>query len=310
MDSLKKRIGELSESFGFCKFGVAEARPLKLQIKKYNEWLSKSYNVSMGWMERNLERRADVRNILAGAKSVLVFAYNYYSDFEHPKIQDSSVGKISRYAWGDDYHNVILKKLKRIAQDIDSFAEGNKSKVYVDTGPVLEAIWAERSGVGWRGKNGLILTKEYGSWIFLGVIITTAEMTYDEPIKNYCGTCSKCLDACLTNAIKAPGVVDAGRCLSYWTIEAKPDDEIPRDIAERNDGWIFGCDVCQEICPWNRFAKKTKDSSFYPRYKTFLTREQIEKLDEEEFRELYRKSPVKRAKLAGLKRNFESLRIK
>jgi epoxyqueuosine reductase len=307
MTALKERLIQLSAELGFVKVGFASAEPLNEEYNRFENWLGEGMNADMHWLERNKEKRQNPQLILENAKTVIITAYNYYTPFKHED-NNSSRGKISRYAWGDDYHDIILPKLRQLAREIAQSALSAESKCYVDTGPILERQWAERAGIGWQGKNGNILTKDYGSWILLGSIITNVEFEPDKPMENYCGKCTKCLDACPTGAIIQPKVIDARKCLSYWTIEAKPDKEIPPEIAQNARGWLYGCDICQDICPWNRKPVNSQETAFLPRKEeTGLDLLQIINFTKEEYLERFRRSPMKRAKHEGLKRNIRDI---
>ncbi len=291
---------------GFSLVGVADARPFGAEADRYDEWVQLGYHAALGYMARNGDKRRDPELILPGVKSVVVVAQNYYTPYEHDEREDA--GKISRYAWGDDYHEVIPPRLERLSAALRSHVPDVANRYYTDTGPVLEKQWAVRAGIGWQGRNGNIISRSVGSWFFLGVMFTTAELVADAPMADFCGTCTACMDACPTGAIVAPAVVDAGKCLSYWTIETKPDTDIPLPIAENMQGWVFGCDICQDVCPWNRFRKPTAEERFLPRgEETSLSFRAIEEFVQEDFSARFRKSPVKRTKMAGLKRNAEAL---
>lgn len=313
---LQKRTIQLKQAaqqLGFSLVGIAEAQPLDREIMLFSEWLQRGYHGSMGYMERNAEKRHDVSHILPNARSVVVVAQNYYHPDPAPAPQSDDAeryhyGTLSRYARGDDYHDVIPPKLKALADVITSLVPNVESKIYTDTGALLEKQWAVRAGIGWQGKHSNIISRSIGSWFFLGIVLTTAEFLYDQPIADYCGTCTACLQACPTQAIVEPYIVDARRCISYWTIEVKPDMEIPPAIAENLDGWLFGCDTCQDVCPWNRFQQQSDEERFAPRYgQAVLPLNQIATMTQEEFSTRFRKSPVKRTKLAGLKRNARAL---
>lgn len=296
-------------SLGFSDCGIAAAVPLDAEMTHYTQWLQQHYHGSLGYMERNLDKRHDVSLILPGAQSVIVVTQNYYTPHTHTT--DAGTGKISRYAWGDDYHDVIPPKLEQLSAFIRELYPDAISKYYTDTGPVMEKQWAVRAGVGWQGKHSNIISRHYGSWFFLGILITTAPFVYDSPIQDYCGTCTACIDHCPTKAIVAPGIVDAGACISYWTIEAKAHECIPDNIGSSMEGWIFGCDICQDVCPWNRFSKETTEQSFQPRsVGTSLSIAMIQEMRQEEFSAMFRKSPIKRTKLAGLLRNALTLERK
>lgn len=313
-----KALKEKAVDLGFSLVGIAPATAFDTEFRRYQEWLQRGYHATLGYMERNAEKRRDVNEILPGARSVVVVAQNYYSPPVPTTIaQDdnpntSGRGKVSRYAWGDDYHDVIKPKLVALDMFISTLSPGTQSRYYTDTGPVLEKQWAVRAGIGWQGKHSNIIARDLGSWFFLGVLITTAEFIYDTPQSDYCGTCTACMDACPTQAIVEPRVVDAGRCISYWTIETKPDVQIPAAIAHNMDGWLLGCDTCQDVCPWNRFQKPNNEQQFESRFpreadEVWLPLHTIQTMQQEEFSTTFRRSPVKRAKLAGLQRNALAL---
>jgi epoxyqueuosine reductase len=297
---------------GFSLVGVAEAVPLEQEMTRFSEWLARGYHASLGYMERNQHKRLDVREILPEARSVIVVAQNYF----HPDCSETATsndanshGLLSRYARGDDYHDVIPPKLEDIAKELRRIMPDAQTKVYTDTGAMLEKQWAVRAGLGWQGKHSNVISRSIGSWFFLGVILTTAKLVYDQPMPDYCGTCTACVQACPTQAIVEPFVVDAGKCISYWTIETKPDVAFPEVIKENLDGWLFGCDTCQDVCPWNRFQTPSDEGRFAPRFEEIaLDLDVVEAMTQEEFSARFRKSPVKRAKMAGLKRNARALR--
>jgi epoxyqueuosine reductase len=260
----------------------------------------------MEWLERNGERRRDVRAILPSARTVIVVARNYYTPHEHP--DDDEHARISRYAWGRDYHNILPKKLKQLHRYLQSRVPGAESRWYVDTGPVLEKSWAVRAGLGWMGKHTNVITRELGSWVFLGVLISSVELQYGEPIADYCGECTRCIDACPTDAIFAPYQLDATRCISYITIEQKPKLEIPDALAPRMENWAFGCDICQDVCPWNRFQRPTDEPGFEPREGVLdLTIRELSEMPDEEFAARFQGSPVRRATAEGMRRNARGL---
>jgi len=289
-----------ARALGFDAVGIAEARRLDRDAEALAAWLGGDRNASMAWMARRPEQRSDPTLVLPGCRSVVVVALNYWHG------QDAAVpgrGKVARYARGRDYHKVLKKKLAELVGWIDAACGGN-SRPFVDTGPVLERAWAEASGIGWIGKNANLLTRELGSWILLGEILTTAELAPDPgPHADHCGTCRACLDACPTSAIEAPGVVDSQRCISYWTIEHR--GAIP---AERRAGigdWIFGCDDCQTACPWNEsFARPVAEDPFAVREDLqALAPLEVLALDEAEFRRRYSGTALMRAKWEGMRRN-------
>jgi epoxyqueuosine reductase len=255
----------------------------------------------MDWMERNPGRRSDPREILPGARSVISLAMNYYTGARHSN--DPAAGKISRYAWGDDYHDIVRPKLLELLAYIRSIEPGSEGVVYVDTGPVLEKAWAARAGVGWEGKHTNVITQEFGSWVFLGEIILSTELEYDPPATDHCGTCTLCIEACPTDAIVEPYVLDSNRCISYLTIEHR--GEIAAELGEKFDRWIYGCDICQDVCPWNeKFSVKTGAAGFAPRAATIAPElRHVAEMEQDEFSKTFSKSPVKRTKLSGMRRN-------
>ncbi len=298
-------ISEIAKHVGFDAIGFAKAEALTEAYQHFVEWLDRGYHGTMGYMARNQEARADVSHIVPGAQSVIVVAKNYYTPFKH---EPEAVGKISRYAWGTDYHEIIPAMLDEVCARILELDPCAVSKRYTDTGAVLEKEWALRAGLGWQGKHSNIISRDIGSWFFIGVIITTLPLAPSQIVTDYCGTCTACIDACPTNAITQPYVVDGTKCISYWTIETKPEIEIPMEISENLDGWLFGCDVCQDVCPWNRFQVPAAEVKFEPRNNvTHLPPEQVLVLQQETFSDLFRKSPIKRTRLGGLRRNATAL---
>jgi len=305
MLSLTDRIKAKAMELGFSKVGIARAVVLEKEGKLLREWLSRDFHGTMEWMERNVEKRIDVRKVLPDAQSAVVVAMNYYTEASHSDEPDD--GKISRYAWGDDYHDVMIPRLEKLLEFIKSEVPAVEGKVYADTGPVMDKVWAVRAGVGWEGKHTNVISRDFGSWIFLGEIILDIGLEYDEPSTDYCGTCTRCIDACPTDAITEPYVLNSNLCISYLTIEHK--GEIPGAISSRFENWIYGCDICQDICPWNqRFSKPTQEAAFSPR-KGFLSPSLVElaSMSEEEFRERFQGSPVKRTKHSGLMRNVKAV---
>jgi len=265
---------------------------------EFREWLRESAHGEMNYMQRGEEKRCDPQNVLPGAKSIVVFALNYFQG-KTPR-SDVATGRIARYAWGDDYHDVITNKLDKIDNFLREF--GGEQKCYVDTGPVLERDYAAQAGIGWHGKSTMLIDRRLGTWFFLGEILTTLELPADEPVPNRCGTCERCITACPTGAITAPHRVDARRCISYLTIELK--GAIPLDLRPLIGDRIFGCDDCLDACPWNRFAQESREAAFSARRSTteMSLREYLE-LSDAEFRALFRNSPIKRIKRRGFLRN-------
>lgn len=302
--SLPQLIKDKARELGFEHCGIASVELLTKESAHLREWLERGYHGSMGYLERNQEKREDIRLIMPEAKSVIVLSYNYYTPHQH----DKTIGKISRYAWGDDYHEVLPPKLRELELFIREQNPLALTRHYVDTGPVMEKQWAVRAGIGWQGKHSNIISRSAGSFFFLALIITNLELEADAPMADFCGSCTACIDACPTGAIVQPYVVDGSQCLSFWTIETKPEVEFPLEIAQHTEGWLYGCDICQEVCPWNRFKKETQEERFQPRNgETTVDVERVLNMQQEEFSTRFRKSPIKRTKLAGLKRNAATL---
>jgi epoxyqueuosine reductase len=307
MASFTEKIKQKAFAIGFHKVGVARAEPLAAETDYLKQWLEKDFHGEMCWMEREPEKRTDPKLIFAEAKSVVAVALNYYTP--HPHEQNESTGKVSRYAWGDDYHDVVKDKLRELLAWIKSENAEVEGKICVDTAPVMDKAWAARSGLGWIGKHSNLITKEYGSWVFLGEILLNLELEYDAPDQpDHCGSCTACLDACPTQAIVAPYQVDSKRCLSYATIELRS-PELPAEIEKNLNGWLYGCDICQDVCPWNRFEKPTGETGFEPRAgNVSADLEEILNLSTEKYAERFRRSAMKRTKLSGLQRNARALK--
>jgi epoxyqueuosine reductase len=301
------KIRERALNLGFHKVGIARAEPLTEERARLEEWLARGFHATMQWMARDTERRADPRHLLPSAKSVVVVALNYYTPHEHD--EDPDRGKISRYAWGDDYHEIIGDKLRTLLDWIRAEWPEAEGRICVDAQPTMDKAWAVRAGLGWIGKHSNLITREYGSWVFLGELLLNLELEPDAgPAEDHCGTCTLCLEACPTGAIVEPRVVDANRCISYATIELRA-AQIPEEIARNLRGWLYGCDICQDVCPWNRFEKPTDEPRFEPRYgQTTLPLAEVIAMDHETYVARFRRSPIKRAKLAGLQRNARALR--
>ena len=306
MTGLTKKIKQKAAEIGFHKIGIARAVPLETERQRLFEWLEKDFQGEMEWMKREPEKRTDPRMIFPAAESVIVVALNYFTAHEHEEMDEA--GKISRYAWGDDYHDVLKEKLRELLAFIKTLDESADGKVCVDTAPVLDKAWAVRAGLGWLGKHSNLITKEFGSWVFLGEILLNLELEYDTKIEpDHCGNCTACLDACPTDAIVRPYLVDSRRCLSYATIELRS-PELPNEISENLHGWLYGCDICQDVCPWNRFEKPSTEKRFEPREnETSIDLEKVLDFSHEDYAERFRRSAIKRAKLSGLRRNANAL---
>lgn len=302
METAAERIKAKARQLGFTSVGMARAEPLAAEADHLGQWLGRGYHGTMHWMARDDGKRTDPAMIVPGARSIIALALNYYTSIKHSA--DPETGKISRYAWGDDYHDILLEKLEQLWTWIRSNFPAAQGKYYVDTGPVMEKAWAQRAGIGWIGKHTNVITRVSGSWVFLSEIITTLELDPDPPAADHCGTCTLCIDACPTGAIVGPYVLDSTRCISYLTIEHR--GRIDDPIAEHFDRWIYGCDVCQDVCPWNnKFSVVTEEHRFQPRAWNVAPRLQDwVSMDETGFSEQFRGSPVRRTKFEGLMRNI------
>ncbi|MCA1616772.1 MAG: tRNA epoxyqueuosine(34) reductase QueG [Acidobacteria bacterium] len=291
---------------GFHKVGVAPAGPLLEERARLGEWLARGHQGGMRWMERAPEQRTDPRLVFPAARSVVVCLLNYYTPHEHA--HDPASGKISRYAWGDDYHDVVGAKLKSLLAWIKERSPGADGKVCCDIQPLMDKAWAARAGLGWIGKHTNLITRDLGSWVFIGELLLDLELDYDAAREDdHCGSCTLCLEACPTGAITEPYVVDSGRCISHATIELRA-PEMPAEVAANLEGWLYGCDICQDVCPWNRFEHPTDEPRFEPRGgETSAPLAQVLELTPEAYAERFRRTAVKRAKLAGLQRNARAL---
>lgn len=291
---------------GFDKVGVAPAAALTEEGARLGQWLARGFHGEMSYMARDPRQRSDPRLLLPSAKSVVCVALNYFRP--EKRVDGRAVGKISRYAWGDDYHDVLRDKLKALLEWICERELEVEGKICVDSAPMMDKAWAARAGLGWIGKHTNLITKEFGSWVFLGELLLSIELDYDSTIEpDHCGKCRACIDACPTGAIIAPYQLDATRCISYGTIELR-EPELPEPIKSNLEGWIFGCDICQDICPWSRFSKQTEEERFTPREGVVEPKlEELIEMSQEEFSTRFRKSAIKRAKLAGIKRNVRAV---
>jgi epoxyqueuosine reductase len=304
----KNEIIKIALEVGFDDIKFAEIKPWDQEFKLFEDWLNKKYHADMHYLERNRHLRNDPTEIFPSAKTILVTATNYYTSYHHS--EKDGYGKMSRYAWGEDYHKVIKKMLKRLLQGIKMIDPQSESRYFVDSGPVLEKQWAVRSGMGWQGKNGLIIHPQLGTWFFLGVILTSLDIPPDNPYdKNLCKECTKCIDSCPTKAIITPNVIDANKCIAYHTIESSSENEIPEEIKANMNSWLYGCDICQNICPWNFKVKPTSKTEFYPDSVPIeFNLDDVLDMNEDEFNTKFSSSPIKRLGLKGLQRNALALK--
>ncbi|MCZ7601820.1 MAG: tRNA epoxyqueuosine(34) reductase QueG [Melioribacteraceae bacterium] len=297
------QIINIAHQLGFELVGFSKAEKLKTEIEHLQTWLQKNFQAGMSYMERNFEKREDVSQILPNAKSVISLGLNYYTDTENNN--RDGFGKVSRYAWGKDYHLIIWEKLDQFVEMCKELDSNFEAKTYVDTGPLMDKAWAVKSGIGWMGKHTNVISREIGSWFFIANVITNFEFDYNEPIADFCGSCTACIVACPTNAIVDEYVVDANKCISYLTIENK--SEIPEEFSGKFENWIFGCDICQEVCPWNhKYSLITDEKEFLPR-ETELNISEIKYMTNSEFKKKFSDSPISRPRLKGMKRNAEFL---
>ncbi len=267
------------------------------------EWLQRGYEGTMAWMGRDPDRRADPSKVLPGCRSVISLGMNYYT--EHRADEGPGHGRIARYAWGLDYHDVLRNRIKHVEQRIQALAPGVETKCYVDTGPVMEKAWAQQAGLGWIGKHSNLVSAHYGSWLLLGEILTTLDLDPDEPGTDLCGTCTLCIQSCPTGAITEPYLVDARKCISYLTIELRDGQEIPEDLAHQMGNRIFGCDDCLDACPYNINAEPTEESAFHPSPTTLAPKlENLAQMNEKNYLFTFRNSPLRRPKHAGFLRNL------
>ena len=293
-----KRLG-----FDFC--GISKATFLEEEAPRLENWLNNNMHGQMDYMANYFDKRLDPRLLVDEAKSVISLLLNYYPEQK----QNSSAPKISKYAYGNDYHEVIKNKLKEFLNTLQQNIGEINGRAFVDSAPVLDKAWAKKSGLGWIGKHTNLINKESGSFYFIAELIIDVELDYDGPVNDYCGTCTKCIDACPTNAIVAPYVVDGSKCISYLTIELK--ENIPTEFKNKTDNWAFGCDVCQDVCPWNRFSQPHNEPQFNSTngMMTF-TSDQWYDMSEEVFNKVFKNSAIKRTKFKGLRRNLEFLKLK
>jgi len=304
MKITNKIVIEKATAVGFDLVGFAKAEILEEESKNLKQWLQKNYQAGMDYMEKNFEKRKDVKQILPEAKSVISLGLNYYTANEYSN--EKNKGKVSCYAWGKDYHLIIWSMLDELEEELKKNDPEFESISYVDTGPVMDKAWAVRAGIGWLGKHTNVINREIGSWFFIANLITNYEFEYSQQIPDFCGTCKACIDACPTNAIIQEYVIDSNRCISYLTIENK--EQIPEIFKDNFDNWLFGCDICQDVCPWNqKFPIETMIKDFHSQNKE-LKLDEVLGMNETDFKEKFKISPIKRAKISGLKRNASFLK--
>lgn len=304
--SLAHEIKERALFEGFNKVGIAGASSLENEGRRLREWLARGYHGEMSWMARDVDKRIDPREIFPQARSAVVVALNYFTPHQHQ--QNPATGKVSRYAWGDDYHDVMKSKLTSLLSWIREQEPQAEGKICVDIQPTMDKAWAVRAGLGWIGKHSNLITPEHGSWVFIGELLLNLDLDGDsDVIEDHCGTCTLCIDACPTAAITEPYVVDSNKCISYATIELR-EPELPSQVENKLSGWLYGCDICQDVCPWNRFETSSAEMGFAPRdgnVNAELT--DILELTPETYAARFRGSAMKRAKLSGLQRNARAL---
>ena len=302
MISNKEKIKRKANELGFFYCGVSKADFLEEEARDLEEWLRRGLNGGMSYMNNHFDKRLDPRILVPGAKTIVSLLLNYFPEKD---LSEQHGLKVSKYAYGKDYHYVIKDKLKNLMDFIRQDIGQVEGRVFVDSAPVMDKAWAKRSGLGWVGKNTNLINPKSGSFFFIAELIIDLELEADGPIKDYCGTCTKCIDACPTDALFEPYKIDASRCISYLTIELK-DQIILGEFKNKMENWVFGCDICQDVCPWNRFSKPNKDKSFEPNeYLLNWRREDIVELTEEVFSAAFKHSAVKRTKYTGLMRNIK-----
>ncbi|UNY99262.1 tRNA epoxyqueuosine(34) reductase QueG [Zhouia spongiae] len=290
---------------GFLSCGISKAEFLEEEAPRLESWLGKNMQGEMHYMENHFDKRLDPRKLVEGSRSVISMLLNYYPE----EVQkDPEAPKISKYAYGTDYHFVIKDKLRQLLNFIQEEIGEVSGRAFVDSAPVMDKAWAAKSGLGWIGKNSNLLSKQVGSFFFIAELIVDLELVYDSPVTDHCGNCTACIDACPTQAIVEPYVVDGSKCISYFTIELK--NEIPQDVRGKFDNWMFGCDICQDVCPWNRFSKSHNEPLFNPDPDLLsMTKKDWNEITEDVFRKIFKKSAVKRTKFSGLKRNINFLNV-
>jgi len=292
-----------AKRLGFLSCGISKAEFLEEEAPRLEKWLNNNMHGEMGYMDNHFDKRLDPTKLVEGSKSVISLILNYFPE----ETQNETTYKLSKYAYGQDYHHVIKSKLKELQEFIAQEIGEVHGRAFVDSAPVLDKAWAAKSGLGWIGKHSNLLTQQVGSFYFIAELIVDLELEYDHRVTDHCGTCTACIDACPTQAIVEPYVVDGSKCISYLTIELK--NELPTDFKGKMDDWMFGCDVCQDVCPWNRFSKPHSEPLFNPNPQLLtMDKKDWEEITEEVFKKVFQKSAVKRTKFSGLKRNIEFLK--
>ncbi|MCK0136609.1 tRNA epoxyqueuosine(34) reductase QueG [Arenibacter sp. S6351L] len=292
-----------AKRLGFLSCGISKTEFLEEEAPRLEKWLNKNMHGEMGYMENHFDKRLDPTKLVEGSKSVISLLLNYFPE----ESQKENTFKVSKYAYGQDYHHVIKSKLKELQEFIAQEIGEVHGRAFVDSAPVLDKAWAAKSGLGWIGKHSNLLTQQVGSFYFIAELIVDLELEYDHRVTDHCGTCTACIDACPTQAIVEPYVVDGSKCISYLTIELK--NEMPTEFKGKMDDWMFGCDVCQDVCPWNRFSKPHREPLFNPNPQLLsMTKKDWEEITEDVFKKVFQKSAVKRTKFSGLKRNIEFLK--
>lgn len=295
-----QRIKNRAKELGFLSCGISKAEFLEEEAPRLEKWLKDGKNGKMAYMENYFDKRLDPRKLVEGAKSVISLAYNYFPQ----ELQREDSYKIAKYAYGMDYHFVVKDKLRELMNFIQEEIGEVGGRAFTDSAPVLESVWAEKSGLGWKGKHTLLISKKNGSFFNLAELVLDLELDYDQAFQSdHCGTCTRCIDACPTEAIQKDKSLDGSKCISYFTIELK--GQIPIEMEGKFQDWIFGCDICQDVCPWNRFSLPHKEEKYIPKPEILsYSKSDWEEITEDVFREIFRKSPVKRTKFEGLKRNI------
>jgi len=299
-----KLIKDKAFAMGFTSIGISKAGFLEEEAPKLEKWLNNGFQGEMKYLENNFDKRLDPRLLVDGAKSVISLSYNYFPQ----ESQENDTYQLAKYAYGQDYHHVIKNKLKTLMEYIHEEIGEVGGRVFTDSAPIMERAWAQKSGLGWNGKNSLLIQKNLGSFFFLAEMILDLDLEYDEEFKSdHCGSCTKCIDACPTQAILPGNTIDGSKCISYFTIELK--NELPSDQKGKFDNWMFGCDICQDVCPWNRFSKPHSEPLFNPHPDLLqMTKSDWKEITEDVFKKVFQKSPVKRTKYSGITRNIDFLK--